>query len=432
MVDRNSEIKIKIEMKDNCIIKVDACISPIFQKHIFERALSKIAKSKSIPSFRKGKAPQSVILQKFGDEVSNEAARGFVSEVIHMAIVDTGKAAIEGGLKSVDWIDMITGTPDKSLNVSVEFEYVPTLMLDIESIAKECVVDSKDIDSHISDDELERLEKSIMKAYFSSLIDKSEGISDDDVITFDIYLDGVLIKEGSKTMVSKSVMNEDFYRDSLGKKIGDSLDVEMGFSEKGNPMYYKSYKSLDNKKLMNVKICTVQKLEVPEIDEKIATEGLGAASIEDFRNKLRIQASGRKKIEGNLLVEEKIKNFWFESNNVQIPGSWVDRYTNSLIAAHKRAGKEVSEDEVKQIIDFAKKNIAFSAAIDRFVKEEDIQIVDRDFMNYINKMVISGKMSNQEAGKLVSSGEVEKHRMRSSVLISKATDMLVDRYLKLV
>ncbi len=69
---RNDHVKVKLKKSDGCKIHLDIDISPLAAQAAQKKALKLINKEVSIPGFRKGKAPDNLILKNYQKHVDRE------------------------------------------------------------------------------------------------------------------------------------------------------------------------------------------------------------------------------------------------------------------------------------------------------------------------------------------------------------------------
>lgn len=422
-------VTVEVSKEEDCIIKAKAKIEKEKYKDIVSESIKKVQSKKSLPGFRVGKVPKERIISSFSDEIMRKTGENIVTEVLHKSIQETGLSAIKHGLRKVDWTSPISLDSDKDVELSIEFEYYPDIEIDIEDIAKSLNIEMKT--SEISDDELKALEYSFLKAYFSKMIEKSDGIKKEDVVIFNIENSAKeVVKKEAKLMVDPSVMYNNLFEEMTGKCSGDIISIMLPLSGTGQPIYYNA-RNQENKekKQFVVKILSVTEVEVPEMTEEIAVTGFGAESIDDFRKKLKIQASKRKKLENETHVEMEIRDFWFKNYNINIPNSWTEEYINRLEANANDSVDSLNEKEKADLKKDVKRDISFNLALNNFAKKENIDVKENDFMEYINKMVLTGRMTQKQAMHLINSPVEEKYKVRSNILASKAADVLVKKYL---
>lgn len=433
MENNSFDINVQWKKEKGCLLKINATITMNSYKEIVNNALEVVRKKKTLPGFRKSKVPAERILESFSDEVISNAAEEVVSRSVHKACVELGVNIIRNGLKKVEWNTPVKVNMDKDLNVSLECEYYPTLNIDVEDLSKKCNIDRFDFD--VSDSELKDVEHSLMKAHFSSSEEKGSGVEDEDYIIFDILDENEnVVKSDISSVFSSSMLNFGIYNALKGKSAGSEVVEMLPLSAQGNPMYYRDVRGQNSSSSVTqyiIRLKSVQKVSVPEVDEKIATEGLGADSVEDFRNKLRVQVGKKKKIEGFAKIEEGLMRCWSESNDVDIPFSWVDEHVDRIADIKKAKGEEFSDDEQTQARKNALISIAYSIALKNYVNDKKIELEESDIMVFTNKMLLTGRMNYQQATEIMSSPE-KAYKIRENILASKASDIIIDKYLELI
>lgn len=68
----NDNLKITMERKPGCSISLDVTISPQATEASYRKAIKLVNKEVSLPGFRKGKAPEAMIVQHYAKYVDQE------------------------------------------------------------------------------------------------------------------------------------------------------------------------------------------------------------------------------------------------------------------------------------------------------------------------------------------------------------------------
>lgn len=69
---QNDNLSVKLSRHPGCRIRMDAIISPLAVQASYQKAIKTVGKEVSVPGFRKGKAPQDMILKNFSKHVEKE------------------------------------------------------------------------------------------------------------------------------------------------------------------------------------------------------------------------------------------------------------------------------------------------------------------------------------------------------------------------
>jgi trigger factor len=69
---QNENMTVDLKRDPGCLIRLDISLSPLATQAAYQKALKTVNKEVSIPGFRKGKAPQTLILKNYSQHVDRE------------------------------------------------------------------------------------------------------------------------------------------------------------------------------------------------------------------------------------------------------------------------------------------------------------------------------------------------------------------------
>ncbi len=237
----------------------------------YSKRIQKYAKELTIPGFRKGKVPASVIERKFGDQIREEST------------FDTMEEALKEAYSTLDKKDspLVFSTPvlqdeekllpfkkDSDLTFTVVYDVMPRFELpqytglEVEVPAIE--VTDADIEKEI---EKYREQNAIVRT-------KDGEAADGDVVTIDYYeIDGdgnevAHTKRDGFTFTLGSGYN--FYKldkDIEGMKAGETKDITKSYTEEDNVPGYAG-KTIT----LRVKLDTLKSRELPAVDDAFAQD----------------------------------------------------------------------------------------------------------------------------------------------------------------
>lgn len=150
---QNDNLSVKVTERPNCEVQFDITVSPQATQAAFIKALKNINKEVSIPGFRKGKAPENLIKQRYEHYISQEwkdvVLRTAVTEA--MDLTKIYPFTRETRLKA----DVVTISETDGATLKAEFEKGPKLPeIDVENFTvspvEPAAVTEEEIDQHVA------------------------------------------------------------------------------------------------------------------------------------------------------------------------------------------------------------------------------------------------------------------------------------------
>ena len=371
-----------------------------------DKAFKKINATKSIAGFRKGKAPKSVYLKNYGIESLFMEASNYCVEDAYKQMIEENKDLEIAAQPVLD----IRSIDEKYI------EYVFTLTLKPEvklgkyknlNVKKESVkVTKKEIEEEINH----------MREQYKENVIKQGAIEMHDiaVIDFEGFKDGVAFEGGKgdnyPLEIGSNTFIPGFEEQLIGLKAGDEKDVNVSFPEdyhvedlKGQPVVFK------------VKVEEVKQVKLPELDkdffEDLGMEGINTK--EDLEKQVKENIKVRKDSE----IEEKYVDALLEeiskNTEIDVPDTMVFEETDRMVKQFEEHiamqgfsldmfYQMTNSDEAKlkeQYKDEALKRIKNRLIIEEIIKEEKIEVTDKEVEDKVNELATKYKMTKEEVKK---------------------------------
>ena len=289
----------------------------------YTKILQKYMKTLQLPGFRKGKAPASVLEQKFGPGMREESVYTIIDEAVQEAL-----KAVEEKYKPLpysqpDLVDeqSISKEIDKDLRFSVTYDIMPLFELPAYT-GLEVESPKVEISDETVSKEIERL-----REQNALVVEKEKALENGDIVTLD-YVE--LDAEGNevagtdrKDFVFTVGTGTNFYKideDVIGMKKGETKTVEKSFAEDHE---YAEYAGKSVQLRLEVKQIKVR--EVPELDDEFAQD-----VSEEYKNVADLLAATKDKLAKNLeshLKETKLSAVLdkiLEQVSIPVPASMID------------------------------------------------------------------------------------------------------------
>lgn len=237
----------------------------------YSKRIQKYAKELTIPGFRKGKVPASVIERKFGDQIREESTFDAMEDALKEAYASLDKKDMPLAFSTPvlqDEEKLLPFKKDSDITFTVVYDVLPQFELGaytgLEAEVPSIEVTDADIDKEI---ERYREQNAIVRT-------KDGAAADGDIVTIDyveIDADGNEIastKRDGFTFTLGSGYN--FYKideDVKGMKAGDEKTVEKSYTEEDNIPGYAG-KTIK----LSIKLTALKERELPAVDDDLAQD----------------------------------------------------------------------------------------------------------------------------------------------------------------
>jgi trigger factor len=333
------DVEATVHRKPACRVKIDVKASPSLVSAARKEAIKKVNKDVNFPGFRRGKAPEDLILKKHPFAVEQawhkaiaDASYIEAQRIVRVPVLNTN-SPISFDLKS--------HSLELGAELSFSFETEPTIPTvdPKEFILKEeapVVVEEK------------QLEEAIHQAryYFAEWIPVTDrGIQEGDAIMIDLDLiDGEPQKVFNHVRfeVSKSRMAQWMQNLVLGAKTGDQLE---GVSEADADASEEEKKEFVPKKV-RVTIHKVEIANLPEVNDDFAKK-IGAPDVEAMRNSIKLNLQHRLEEDAKMKRREIVNDFLIQRYDFELPLSLIETERDHRKKEHLSAYEALSEEEKK-------------------------------------------------------------------------------------
>ena len=410
----NSAVELAITVKQEAL--VDA----------YTKVLQKYMKTLQLPGFRKGKAPASVLEQKFGPSMREEGVYTTIDAAVQEAL-----EAVEDKYKPLPYSqpslvdeDSIATEIDKDLQFAVTYDIMPLFELPAYT-GLSAEVPTVEISKETVDKEIEKL-----RDQSAMVLEQDKVVENGDIVTLDyVELDSEKNEvEGTerKDFVFTVGSGTNFYKmddDLIGMKKGEVKSVEKSFPEDHEYSEYAGKTISLRLELKQVKV-----REVPVLDDEFAqdiadeyktvadliagTKEKLANSLESHLKEVKLQAIIDKVLENieisipKTMIDVEVNSSWnrFVSQSgmpeaqvlkfLEFQGQTKDDFTAAWReSAEAQIRVQLLMEKIKEKEDFTVDEEELNAEVETQLKD----ITDENTKNYY-KMMIEEDMKTQKAG----------------------------------
>jgi trigger factor len=384
----------------------------------------------SIQGFRKGKAPRKLIEKAYGAGVFYEDAANHIIPDAYDKAVEENKLEVV----SRPEIDVEQIEAGKSFIFTAEVAVKPEIKL---GQYKGLEVEKNDVEV-TEEDVMAELNSALEKN--ARLIDVTDrAVEDEDQVSIDFegFIDGEAFEGGkgedfALTIGSKTFIDT-FEEQLIGKNIGEEIEVNVTFPED-----YQSEELQGKPALFKVKINSIKKKELPEIDDEFAMDVSEFDTLDEYKESIKESILERKEQEAKREVKEAVVKIALEEATAELPEPMIDLEAENMTYDFSRQLQQQGLD-IEQYMKFtgqnmmslkdsmkkeAEKKIKVSLLLEAIAKEEKLEVSDEEYDEEISNMAT---MYGMELDKLKENiKEEEKETIIQDMLNQKALDLMIE------
>jgi trigger factor len=388
------------------------------ERHL-DRVAQEFQRRANLPGFRKGRVPRSILEAQFGGGIQEEAVENAVSDAYSQAIRDEGLMPITP--PQVEKVHYSKGEP---LQFKVTVEVRPAIQArDYRDIAIKRQV--RELDETEIDRTLERIREETAR-----FIDLDRASQAGDFVV----VDHVRVDEKGRTLKSSRVRdavleidNEALlpaFREALtGVQAGESRTVDVEYPED-----FSNQDLAGRHARFHVKVKKVQEKNLRDLDDNLAKEVFGLASLDELRSRMRLQLEGEERLRSRRDMEENLIEEILKRNEIPIPDTLANRLTEDAIGRMGEPPAETSEEErlemQRRYRQAVERRIAREWLLDAIGEQENIDVPSEELAEEMSKVAQAKGRTGEDFRAL--SPEERHRRIHDALLERKIFDFLID------
>ncbi len=291
----------------------DAAVSAVYRKQV---------KSITVPGFRKGKAPRSIIEKMYGTGVFYEDAINDLIPVVYP------EALKEANLDTVGQPEFdIVSIDENGLVMSAKVYVKPEVEIKdyfgIEVEKEIAAVTDEEVDKEI-ETVRERNSREI------DVTERAAEMGDTAVIDFEGFVDGVAFDGGKGSdyglKLGSGSFIPGFEEQIVGKNVDDEFDVNVTF-----PTEYHAEELAGKEATFKVKIHALTKVELPALDDDFAKDVSEFDTFDEYKADLKAKIEKRHANAADNAVEEKLVEALIEKLEADIPEPMFVEETENFV-----------------------------------------------------------------------------------------------------
>ena len=388
------------------------------------KAFKKASKNISIPGFRKGKAPRSIVEKMYGKEVFYEdAINELLPEAYEDAIKDFDKTIVSRPEFDIETID------ENGVVLVAKFFVKPEVEIEgykgIEVTRKVAEVTDADVDA-----DLNRVRE--RNARLIEVTDRASAMGD--VVNFDYEgsVDGVPFDggkaEGHDLKLGSGQFIPGFEDQLVDRNIGDEFDVNVTFPEE-----YHSEELAGKAAVFKVKLNALKVTELPELNDEFAKDASEFDTLAEYKADIKAKIQERNEKEAENHVEEQIIDALGEKLKADIPEAMIETEAENLLRDYdnnlRMQGMNLSDfvkytgmslDTMReQFKPRAERQVKTRLALEKIAEIEKIEVSEKEVEDEFDRIA---KMYNIDVEEVKKS--IENENLKKDLAVQKAVDLL--------
>lgn len=420
------------DLEDACSKQVSITIDAEAVEKQFRQSFAELRNTISLPGFRRGKVPISMLQKRFGDEVGEDVKRDLVMEGLQNAVKDNGLDLVADPQFNFEGMTLTRG---EEFTFEIDIEVRPEF--DLPSYTK--IKATRTVDA-INDDNVDNVIEDLRKqrAFLSPVedgtIEKEDNVvgrlevrSGDEVV-LEREQDGCIAGEAEQIA---QIPFEGFGDLVLGKKVGDELRTSSTVPE-DYPVQDMQGRDVD----LHFTINEIKRVEIPEVDEDFA-KGFGFDDLKDLREKIDTDLREHAVERADRNVEEAIIDDILGRVDFPVPPTVLSRTVGERLQHEAMqalyAGQMKGDDMQSWVADRkpelekdAERSIRAWYLIQKIAKKEKIFATESDLEAKINEIARrEGQTPTQVREQLREKDGIEE--LRAGALEEKVRKFLRDK-----
>ena len=393
-----------------------------------KKVYAKTAKYFSIPGFRKGKAPMSLIEKTYGASIFYEDT---FNEIVPEIYEDELKANNIDAVSRPE-IEITQMEKGKDLIFTAVVQTKPEVKL---GKYKGIELEKSDVSVMAADvkKELERMAEK--NSRLVTVEDRAVKNKDIAVIDFEGFVDGVAFEGGKAEKHELEIGSKTFipgFEDQvIGMKINEEKDINVKFPEE-----YFSKELAGKDATFKVKLHEIKVKELPAIDDEFAKDVSEFDTLKELKASIKEKLVEEKKNQAKYQLEESAIKAVSDNTTIDIPSGMIETEIDNILKeidgrlAYQGLNLEQylkmlnkSEDDMrKEYESQAAESVKTRLVLEAIVKAEKIEATDAEIEEKIKEMAANYGKKEEE----LLNNENLKDYLKNNITTEKAIQFIVD------
>jgi trigger factor len=353
-----------------------------------KKRLEELKESVTVPGFRKGKAPKSIIERQYAKYVQEDARNHLLNTFYHDAIEQNKLEPIgEPEFTDIDF------DPSRPLTFQVTFEVKPTFELEgykgVQLFKKSSQVTSEELESAITRVSLR--ETQLVPVEDGEVLAKDQALCD-----YEVEIEGKTVHHEEEVAVwvagrqVKNIHVPDLVKFLVGARVGEKREI---MANLGRDFPVAEYRNKEATLKLSIK--EIKRPKAPEINDALAQK-LGFPDLAKMKEAILHQLKIEKKQWVQKDLENQALTRLLEMANFDLPKDWIQRqaiervYRSQLDLLRHGIPLEEIEKKTEELKETSEENVIKDLKIYLILKyiadKERIYVIENEVESKINEL----------------------------------------------
>jgi trigger factor len=408
-------------------------IEPAQVRSAYDRVSQQYSKGATVPGFRPGHAPTSVVRTRYKSEIRSEVLRELIPEAVHNAIEEHSLAALGEPNVQLDNTEALDRIGEQALTLTVGVEVLPEITLDtykgLEAVRRK---------RPITDDGVNRMLDNLREASASlqPVEDRAAELGDTVTVNargklLDHPEDEEIKVDDVEVVLGGPGVQKEFTENLLGVRPEEqrtfTVDYPDDFTSPG----------LAGKKVEYVTdVTAVRQKELPELDDEwVKSLGADFDSVETLKAKVREDLEMRSVVESDRQMRDEVIRKLLDAHRFEVPQSLVEQQTNHRLEGVARQmiergvnpqNEQINWDAARAELQVqAEEDVRVTMLLEKIAEAENITVSDEEVEAEIEALANASRQPIEQVRAALTKNGGERsiaHRLRNR----KALDLLIE------
>lgn len=403
-------------------LKIEVPVDVVTQ--VMDEAYADLKRRVKIPGFRPGKAPLSLLEQRYSQDIAADVIRQLVPDYYQRAVKEAGIAPVEPPT-----IENVELKKDNPLSFLATVEIKPTIQ-----VRDYLGLSVKRQKHSVGDEEVEKaLEHLRDEAAQLVAYDDDHLIADQDFVMMDFigYREGKPLEggkaEGHLVQIGSKSLIPGFEEQLAGHRKGEQLKIEVTF-----PADYPQKALAGQPVTFQVTIREVKKKVLPVLDDAFAQDIGPFKTLDELKAKIKQEIQDRIQHEQEQTQKQEIIKQLVARHEFEVPFSLVQREMEVLLARAEQRRRQTGqpqniENARAEYESLAKDRVKGSSLLDAIAHQEGMQVQEEEVQQALDRMAKEMRMTPAQLKQLLLKREGGLEPFKGSLLEEKVLDFLLSK-----
>ena len=331
----SDHLRVIADQKPGCRVKLDIQVTPLGTEAAYKKAIKSVNKEVSLPGFRKGKAPENMVVKNYGKYVDQEWQEVLVQTAFKEALELVKLYPLNE--KSIQRPQIKKASQSDGAHIIIEYEFNPEVPNVTPSDLHLKHIEKKNITQKEIEDSCQQLR--LHYSVWEEITDRP--VEENDYVEIDIEdaeNPGRYICQNTLFEVKEGKMGDWMRNLIVGKNLFESVE---GLSER-SPNLDPEAEFKPTKCKITIK--KIKKPTIPELDEELAKK-TGADSLEDLHTKIKKNLEAEAHSEVRAKLRKQLEKELLDLYPFDVPGSFVQREKKTRLDYSRRAMEKAGKNK---------------------------------------------------------------------------------------